>query len=391
MPEESEPSGSEDGFGASVAPVEQFCCMKVALEDWFRRLAPAVETTVVGNVKTFLAKFGARISHGSICTGCDIVSKAMGVLTDFMKIRYDISVEFQNTFQCEKDPKKKVFLQTHVPTGCLFKTAQEMTKESAFDCLSETSHLVPWVNILSAGFPCTSRTRLSSLSSAQKGCVQGKTGATGETWDEIRQYITRCRPQCVLLENVVPLAEVSEAGRSDADFIVDQLRQMGYWAIFVNFDCQVYGSPADRARLYFLAVADLVDGNGSIEAFVKRLLKSMKVPRFAPAEFVTSSPAVLHKALEDLSVPSVSDREASKRSLSDPHFDDEHCELYRLVDMTWPPQDTTAYLAFAPLGTRIVESVYYVDHVWKPKHAVEFVDLNSSLGRITGRTPGCEF
>ena len=78
MQQESEPSGSEDGFGASVAPVEQFCCMKVGLEDWFRRLAPAVETTVVGSVKTFLAKFGARISHGSICTGCDIVSKAMG-------------------------------------------------------------------------------------------------------------------------------------------------------------------------------------------------------------------------------------------------------------------------------------------------------------------------
>lgn len=182
----------------------------------------------------------AVITVGSICTGTEIVGKTLGLISQYWGATYNVSVEMSLQFQCEKDVDKRGHLQTHCPAKYLFAEAKDMRKTSAVDLMSGSKVLVPWVCMLCAGFPCTSRTSLNSSAKRNINCVQGGFGSTGEVFNDIYQYIKMSLPKLVILENVVPLEAKDPKSQqpSDAEFIVKLLRDIGYFADYIRFDCQ---------------------------------------------------------------------------------------------------------------------------------------------------------
>ena len=182
----------------------------------------------------------ATISVGSICTGTEIVGKTLELISQYWLAMYNVNAKVNLLFQCEKDVDKQGHVQAHCPAKYLFADAKDMRKTRAVDVMSGEKVVIPWVTLLCAGFPCTSRTSLSSKAKNNVNCVQGAFGSTGEVFSDIWQYIKMSVPKLVILENVVPLEAKDPKGQqpSDAEFIVAQLRQIGYFADYLRFDCQ---------------------------------------------------------------------------------------------------------------------------------------------------------
>ena len=160
-------------------------------------------------------------------------------------------------FSCEKQPNKVEFLIKQFAPDRLFTDAAELLSGYGHCAIKEERVQVPWVSMIAAGFPCTSRTSLSSHSGSNKHCVQNEEGATGEGWAIVRDYIFQFKPHVFLLENVPNLAATSDdatcmMAASDADHIVQTFQQRGMWCTYFAMDSREYGSFCERKRLYFL-------------------------------------------------------------------------------------------------------------------------------------------
>ncbi len=68
----------------------------------------------------------------------------------------------------------------------------------------------------------------------------------------VSNYLKQCQPRCFILENVVGLLAENDAAGSDADWIVEEMKQIGYYCQYHTIDARRYGSFADRSRVYFV-------------------------------------------------------------------------------------------------------------------------------------------
>jgi hypothetical protein len=91
-----------------------------------------------------------------------------------------------------------------------------------------------------------------------------------------------------------------------------------------------------------------------------------------------------------LGFPPLDDQSRGDRNLSEPHFKSEHCEIFRLAGLVWPPK-TTSYQAFGFLGLRCLEVIYFLGQAWPREHDIEFANINPTLARITCWNSASEF
>lgn len=175
-----------------------------------------------------------------------------------------LSLNLLHEFTVEKVPMKRKFLEDQFSPKYSFADVNEIAHHSAVDCLSNTRVVVPWVHFFWAGFSCKSRSRANSQSVRHMNCLQrhDDSAETSYTFDGIMGYVSRVKPRCVILENVIGLQQASPGQQSDADFVLDTLHDSGYVAKLFRFDSADTGSRATRVRLYF--VAWLVDGNSKV-------------------------------------------------------------------------------------------------------------------------------
>ena len=376
---------------AKFQPMHGHAILVPAIKAWFASMGSSLESQWLANFKAFVHANEGVIKVGSICSGCDIMFAVMKALAEYVAAEYDIHVKFQNVFQCESDPDKRANLMRQSPAECVFASADELGRPSAYDLRSQSMQLVPWVSVLTAGFPCSSRTKLSCRSSQMKGCVRDGVGSTGSVFHDIFNYIKQNRPQVLLLENVAGLQETNEDGNSDAGFIMNCLSDQKYSCVMLDLSAAAYGSLANRDRLYFVAVSKPDDKAGSLKGLMMDLASSMQIPRFDAASFVCTQVEVWRLNCLRFESMCVSQAHFPGRSVSDPSHRDEHCELYRLISVTWPPVVSERYSVFAVFGERITEAAIWLDLAYPQQHDVEFVDLNSTLGRLTGFAQGAEF
>ncbi len=99
----------------------------------------------------------------------------------------------------------------------------------------------------------------------------------------------------------------------------------------------------------------------------------------------------MDKMCESVGVLPCTARHPKGRTLSEPNFETEHYEVYRLAGITWPPKVLLGYERFAGFGTRLVQAAIFVDKTWKASMLFEFVDLHHSLGKLTGFKSGDSF
>lgn len=136
-------------------------------------------------------------------------------------------------------------------------------------------------------------------------------GETGKGWESVLDYVDTSRPRMLVLENVPQLAQVSQSddciAASDADHIVGELAQRGYWATYIVFDAQDHGSFCHRKRAYFVA------GLGAREAatgLFEQLVVSMKIGPGKADDFILTDELLSEVGDSGISVAPTPDHSA---------------------------------------------------------------------------------
>lgn len=209
-------------------------------------------------------------------SGCDIIQHVLTALFDVVHQRYDLQVPFEMEWLCESIPAKQEFLLNQHESQLLFRDAAQVATLFAHDVVSKGMCAVPYAELLVAGFPCTSKTSLSSLAPGMKSCIRNGEGTTGQGFTNVVQYAKESKPRRIILENLANLAVDSEGGESEMDFMKASLISLGYSCSHYVFDAREYGSFVPRERAYMVASLD-----GSIETtdmFLKVLLATATGP-----------------------------------------------------------------------------------------------------------------
>eukprot|EP00959_Pyramimonas_sp_CCMP1952_P335682 7028912-Pyramimonas_sp.AAC.1 len=181
-------------------------------------LRPGQQGMLAGAIKRCALRFHGKLAVGSLCTGTDVAAKVMDALSEFVCTEYEVDLAFVQVLQCESDPDKQNFLKAHSLADMMVSKVSDLIQgPKALDLLTDTEMIIPHVDVVASGFPCTSRTPVSCNSAKLKGCVQKGIGDTGRTYQEIRTFFSKARPSLVFLENVKELLQVvEETGISDA-------------------------------------------------------------------------------------------------------------------------------------------------------------------------------
>merc|ERR1712139_337477 len=116
-----------------------------------------------------------------------------------------------------------------------------------------------------------------------------------------------------------------------------------------------YGSRAARNRLIWTSLFGMQDGNGTIAAFGRQLLASMKCEALPLEAFVCVDPDDLVAIKQEYGFEPDSEWTA-KRAKKEPSYQEENRMLFDMFEMEWPPQ----------------------------KGIIDLVDVLPSLGRLLG-------
>ena len=266
--------------------------------------------------------------------------------------------------------------------------------------------------LFTAGFSCTGRSRLNNTRKDNADGIRlSKDDATSVTWCGVYEYLKRCFPKMVALENVVELDSKSsdDGSSSDAEFIHGKMIEMGYVGTYLQIQANQYGSACSRNRLYFLYFHG-PDADAGRVHLLKQTISAIKLDfTIPPNSFLLPETDVAQwvSKLQDEAVNPRRKRKVEK-------YEDEHCNIFNACGISWPPHcgifnacgipgDTFAE-SLRALSARRVECAIFCEAQWPfdaaalPEDGIEIFDINFSLGRLVGtdghinpwkNVPGC--
>ena len=281
---------------AGVAEIDKL--LSFAVHGWLDHMSTKCSEQHVRwlcGLKKFTRMVGGKLSVGTMFSGSDLVQVAFDVIAQYIRKMYDVSLELEFKFMCENDPDKQSFLLSQFHPSLLFEDASTLGQLTSKDLVSGVLKPVPWVGVFIAGFPCVDRSPCNNQASKNRGCVERAEGATGQGFRDVLQYVDSCHPDLLILENIKQLTAPNEVDaftdpaergkpaqspnekdkeelQSDADFVVSELRNRGYWATHTTFEARDHGSYLGRVRLYFFAAKNLADDGKARETFTQYLL-----------------------------------------------------------------------------------------------------------------------
>ncbi len=305
--------------------------LAITVHLWHDNLASKcseLHMTWIANLKKFHRLVNGKLSVCTIFSGSDITVIVLNTLIKYWAKMYGVHFEIIYAFSCESSPPKQEFLQSQFRPLLLFADAAELDKLMALDVVSNEKKLVPWVNVVIAGFPCVSRSAANVNAAANVGCVERGEGATGEGFQFILNYIDNCDPDMVVLENLKALTQPNEpemftspmekdksaaprgsaarkqrpsngGGRtgggvceaSDADYVLNALRSRNFWAKYVVFEARDHGSHLGRARCYFGGVKHLSPSPpGAADAALTQVLLATAIPASSASDVIITDP-----------------------------------------------------------------------------------------------------
>ena len=259
-------AADEDGFSCDA--VEPVACLEVAqsdkqaqankdpisraMDEWVANLNPKLRLELLRGLEKYRG-MSQPISFGSLFAGSDGLSRLMPKIASKLSSIAGFEITCGVSYQAENDPLKQKWLMEQFPeVRHLFSDVASLSQPKAL-CLKTGVYVrVPYVQGIIAGFSCKSVSKNNRNSHLNIGCVKAGTQETGETFQYTKDTIVAKKPIVVLLENVTELASGDED--SDAQWVVDTLRGMGYVARVIRVQAQDFGSLPRRDRLYFVGM-----------------------------------------------------------------------------------------------------------------------------------------
>ena len=360
---------------------------------WFEAMSPAIETEVVHALRRLVQIIPDQvINKWSLFAGTGLSSKVCHALSAVLINKYGIRIDFSDSLFCERDTHKQIFLKEQLePEFLVSEVAQLISDSAANVSLDGRSEMLPPCFMLDAGFPCTSRTPLSSKSSSNKDCVQNESEATGLGFKHLRQTICKHWPRLLGLECVVQLASRSDApgAISDAQWICQVLSKEGYWMHTDGLQSTEFGSPHPRERQYWGGLKDVEGSDAEITMFFNKVLLAFKTGcTWDILHFLTFSDEQRQLEADAVQIPLNANLglRSSKTQREDVNWKAEHKQLYDANNLDWPPNlaSMRREVDFSGLLPREVEAVFFVHAVFPPPKtdSVQFLDINPVLGRV---------
>lgn len=350
----------------------------LAIEGWHR----GMPTHAVRDLRSRLQDLSSKpIEIATACSGSDVLLLVLNQLIVYWSKQFGVSLSCRHVFSCERDKDAQAFLLSQFPRmEALIENIRDLDQEWAPTIHGTASGLLQMdkVDIFAAGFSCKARSKLN-CNRAAADCVQNGTACTGETFSHLAAYISRHRPRCVLLENVSDLAEVSETGISDSDYIVQFFLSIGYVCRPYPIEARKYGSLPRRFRLYWLA----------FESGAAEYLDVAQQTLDAMADTVVPRP------IEDYLLPvdchQVQNRKkAVEMETREYKWKTDHANLFDLHNLVWPPSRDLFDQRLSHLDQRPYECVCFASMRFPYTPAgrlllhAEYLDVNESLGRAVG-------
>ena len=326
----------------------------------------------------------------TMSSGTDISIVALKRIVSFMRKELDVDLDIQQSFAVESHPEKARWLQECMiaengATGCcVFKDNLHMARERAPCWLHNHERagcLIKHSNIMLAGFTCKARSPLNRNASKNRGCVQKESESTGESFKSVRSFLAQHLPDAVALENVTGLlADVPDSGKTDAEYICETLRGIGYGTVVMAvLEASEFGSPAARKRVWWIAC--LGEDNGR-SAIIRRMLSSTVLGKGSAEPWCKFLLPVEYCELLEKSPP----EEKPKHAECD--FKTEHMEGYDSVGLPWPLDRTTVQFC-EHLGQRELELAFFCNYVWPYDSSTglgpDFIDVNFSFKRVLSK------
>ena len=356
-------------------------------------MTPEVELKFVQGLRAYACNNTFPVPCVVPCSGCNIKVKADEALSRFWKERYGIAVDFQQLVHAEKDEAKQKFSLREFPhvfeNGVMVADMNELADDSVQD-VRGFAKLLPRLQSLGSGFPCTSRTPMSSSMKDNINCVQEGKGATGQGLASILKILDK-HPDVeeVLLECVVQLGQkVPSSSQSDSEYIVSQLQNRRFWSIHVELEALEHGSCIPRHRLWWTGLKDVSDHAGASQYFLS-VLSTLKMPRdsFGLDLVFSLSDSDRRSEAQTCGLPCLADfgERLVKRTKLDMEYKTDHLSFCRRFSFPWPfdPSQYAGLVVGGMLPREQEVAVILNEAFPMPQRGrVQFIDVNSSLVRL---------
>ena len=351
----------------------------------------ALDIEFAACMRRFADLTSGKLERWALFAGSGVATYFYNALNKVLQGCYNVSLKSHTVLYCEKDPAKISHLQTQFGPRCVVQDVSELTAHTAFNISSNKPELLPYVFLLDGGFPCTSRTPLSSKRKGNLNCVQEERGATGVGFKEIKCVIQKHTPEIIILECVKELTQKDEdESVSDSEFIVSQLEEMGYWVHTDILDAKRYGSYVSRVRSYWVGILIRGDKN-AITHFFNKILVSFGRPPCAPLScFFQLNNHIRQENTEGVRLPMMGDLGIRESREKQEDWKVEHKELFEGIGLAWPvdpaPESNPEgdVWIFGGMYPREVDAAILFHRAWAMPEArvIEFIDINQSTKRI---------
>ena len=270
---------------------------------------------------------------------------------------------------------------------CLVNTVKELSEYRANNLLHRnTWRALPDIELCGMGFVCTSVTKQSSKSSANRGCVARGEGATGVSFKESAEAIIRRRALLNVLENVGDLDltyddEATGLATSDVDYICQTFFVARMCCLVLKHHAMRGGSGARRFRLW-LVVLDQVVSEAEREALQSKAELLLGCFNVEPihADRVLLPSDVRRAVMQDLAL----DR-APKRWRVCHEWQETHEQFCSKYELSWPVDITNGNgKEFQGFLLREAE-LAAIAHEFFPQSEPfewEFFDTNHTMERV---------
>lgn len=195
-----------------------------------------------------------------MCSGTECPILVWQSWAEALKLKFGHAPSWHHSLGCERDERKSHFIKTMFPKLLLFCDVLELGNDEATTWPDKLMQLLPSdLQVLFAGFPCTSASTLNIHSSSEenRNCVENEDLATGGVFAGILKFLEQhgSKLRIIILENVLALAKKGKNGSgSNLDSVFKKLRQHGWWAKVWHFQPRDNGTPASRPRVWLLCV-----------------------------------------------------------------------------------------------------------------------------------------
>jgi hypothetical protein len=355
-------------------------------------MPPDVELEYLAGVRRYVELYKGFQTRATACTGCDIKEHIENSLARVWRNRYGVEMQFKQVLKCEIKEDKQAFLLNHFKDFILTRDMKDIAMDSVFDIATQQSVVVPYFVNLCAGFPCISRTPISSNMKANANCVQEGRSETGLAAQYIFNIIDKHIPDEITLENIKQLDQLTPGSLvSDAEWIRLKLEEKLNWSIYFLMENEDYGGFLPRSRLWWVALRHLRGNKDEISQFFLKILNSLKLPRdtFTLASIFTTDPALRRAEANACGQPSVSAcglREPKRAGKSEPDYKLEHFGIFNDFGLPWP-LDIGVFsntINFSGMFRREQEATVFLNSVFPmPKDVqIQFIDVNPTLSRL---------